>query len=101
MNNSSYVFISLYRTYVWFCIQASLCEGESKEKFLAANIDLNAKVVAQSAARERLQIAREAVNDKHRELLKTTRDDPFKVHALGALALLVLRPKRGTTLVKK
>lgn len=59
--------------------QASLCEGESKEKFLAAKLELEAKAATQRDAQERLNIAREALNDKHRELLKTTRNDPIKV----------------------
>lgn len=72
---------------MWFFVQAFLCEGESKEKFLAAKLDLNAKIVAQSEAQERLHIAREALNEKHRELMKTTRNDPVKVTTLGALEL--------------
>lgn len=71
----------------WLCVQAFLCEGESKEKFIAAKLDLDAKIVAQIEAQERLHLAREAVNEKHRELLKTTRNDPVKVSTLGDEAL--------------
>lgn len=60
-------------------LQASLCEGESKEKFLAAKLDLAAKSVAERDAEERLMTAREALNEEHRELLKAARTDPVKV----------------------
>lgn len=66
-------------TAAWLCcVQASLCEGEGKEKLLLAKADLEAKAEAQEEAQERLHAAREALNDKHRELLKTTRNDPIK-----------------------
>lgn len=47
--------------------------------FLAAKLDLEAKTATQRDAQEQLNTAREALNDKHRELLKTTRHDPIKV----------------------
>eukprot|EP00903_Cladosiphon_okamuranus_P009107 g8702.t2 len=82
-------------------LEASLCEGESKEKFLAAKLILEAKRAAQRGAQERLKIAREALNDKHRELLKTTRHDPIKVrHDFEGLYECRLSNIRGGTIVR-
>lgn len=65
-------------------LQATLCEAESKEKLIVAKADLNANTIAQRDSDERLKAAREAVNNKHRELLKAARDDPFKVSVRGS-----------------
>lgn len=62
-----------------FSNQASLCEDEGREKALAAKLDLEGKKAVLADAEKQLNAAREAVNDKHRELLKTTRNDPLKV----------------------
>ena len=44
-----------------------------------AKLDLDAKEAAQKRAQEQLSTARQAVNEKHRELLKTSTSDPLKV----------------------
>lgn len=70
-----------------FLLQATLCEAESKEKYTVAKADLNAKTVAQKDSDERLKAAREAVNSKHRELLKAARNDPLKVSVRDSRSL--------------
>lgn len=62
-----------------FSNQEFLCEDEGREKALAAKLDLEGKKAVLADADKQLNAAREAVNDKHRELLKTTRNDPLKV----------------------
>ena len=52
---------------------------EGKEKAAAAKLDFDAKEATQKRAQEHLGTAREAVNEKHRYLLKTSSDDPLKV----------------------
>lgn len=59
--------------------QAFLCENEGEKKAAAAKRDLDAKDAALAEAREQLKAHRDAVNDKHREILKTSRNDPVKV----------------------
>lgn len=54
---------------------------EGKEKAAAAKLDLDAKEATKKRAQEHLGTAREAVNEKHRHLLKTSSDDPLKVDA--------------------
>ncbi|CAM9696552.1 unnamed protein product, partial [Ectocarpus sp. 12 AP-2014] len=82
-------------------LEVTLCEAESREKFIVAKADLNAKTVAQRGSDERLKAAREAVNNKHRELLKAARDDPLKIrHDFEGLYECRLSNIRGGTILR-
>lgn len=61
------------------CFQVFLCQAENKEKAKAAIIDVTLKEAELTQAQERANATQEAVNDKLRELLKTTRNDTLKV----------------------